>query len=125
MLALGALLYFPGMGLMLWARQALGKNYFVSDALGAQLFAEHQLITSGPYAFIRHPMYSGLFLAALGALLLYFTWTTVFFACFAPMLSVRARREEAALADEFGAQWLEYCQRVPAFFPRMGKKRTT
>ncbi len=67
MLVLGSMLYFPGMCFLLWARLTLGKNYFVSTGFGAQLFKEHQLITSGPYALVRHPMYAGLILAALGA----------------------------------------------------------
>jgi protein-S-isoprenylcysteine O-methyltransferase Ste14 len=118
MLLLGALLYFPSMFFALWGRLALGKNYFVSTGMGAQLFADQQLVTSGPYALVRHPMYVGLTLAAWGALLIYFTWTTVFFSLFAPMLLLRARREEQVLAAEFGEQWQEYCQRTPAFLPR-------
>jgi protein-S-isoprenylcysteine O-methyltransferase Ste14 len=121
MLVLGSLLYFPGMGCLLWARLTLGKNYFVSTGFGAQLFQEHQLLTSGPYAIVRHPMYSGLIFAALGSLLIYFTWTTVYFACFAPLIFVRARREETALLAEFGEQWQEYCQRIPAFIPHWRK----
>jgi len=119
MLALGALLFFPGMSFLLWARLTLGKNYFVSTGFGAQLFKDHQLVTSGPFAIVRHPMYAGLILAALGALLIYFTWTTLYFACFAPLTMVRARREEFALSAEFGEQWQAYCKRVPAFFPRL------
>ncbi len=119
MLAVGAILYFPGMSFVLWGRLVLGKNYFVSTGFGAQLFAGHQLVTSGPFAILRHPMYAGLILAALGGLLLYFTWTMVCFACVAPLLFFRARREEAALSAEFGEQWIEYCKRVPAFFPRL------
>ena len=119
MLALGSLLYFPGMSFTLWGRLVLGKNYFVSTGFGAQLFEGHQLVTRGPFAIVRHPMYSGLILAALGALLLYFTWTTLYFACFALLLTVRVRREEAALSAEFGEQWIEYCKRVPAFFPKL------
>lgn len=118
LLVLGSLLYFPGLILVLWGRLALGKNYFVSTVLGAQLFADHQLITSGPYAMVRHPMYVGLMLAAWGSLLIYATWTTVYFAVFAPALLMRARREEVALSAEFGAQWQDYCKRVPAFIPR-------
>ena len=117
MMVCGSLLYFPGMSFVLWGRLALGKNYFVSTGFGAQLFAEHQLITSGPFSIVRHPMYFGLMLAAVGSLLMYTTWTTLFFVCFAPFLCVRARREETALAAEFGEQWEEYCERVPAFFP--------
>ena len=41
------------------------------------------------------------------------------FASFVPFIIVRARREEAALADEFGEEWQEYCRCVPAFFPRL------
>jgi protein-S-isoprenylcysteine O-methyltransferase Ste14 len=107
------------MSFVLWGRLALGKNYFVSTGFGAQLFAGHQLVSSGPFAVVRHPMYTGLFLAALGSLLIYPTWTTLLFASFAPMIIVRARNEEAALRAEFGEQWREYCQRVPAFFPRL------
>jgi protein-S-isoprenylcysteine O-methyltransferase Ste14 len=118
LLALGSLLYFPGMSLALWARLTLGKNYFPSTGLGVQLFAGHQLVTSGPFAILRHPMYAGLILAALGGLLIYMTWTTLFLACFAPLIAVRARREEAALALEFGEQWQVYCQRVPMWIPR-------
>ena len=119
MLVCGSLLYFPGMAFLLWARMTLGKYYFVSTAAGAQLFADHQLVKTGPYAIVRHPMYVGLTLAAWGALLIYFTWTTVYFACFAPLLAFRSYREEQALSAEFGEQWMEYCKRVPAFIPRL------
>ena len=118
-LVLGSLLFFPGMLSVLWGRLALGRNYFVSTGLGAQLFTGHQLVTSGPYAIVRHPMYTGLIFSAVGSLLIYFTWTTLLFAVFAPMIRFRAMREETALAAEFGAQWQEYCQHVPAFFPKM------
>jgi protein-S-isoprenylcysteine O-methyltransferase Ste14 len=119
MLVIGSLLYFPGMSLVLWGRLVLGKNYFVSTGFGAQLFAGHQLVTRGPFAIVRHPMYVGLALAALGSLLIYSTWTTLLFAIFAPLVSIRARGEEQALAAEFGEQWQEYCRRVPAFLPRL------
>ncbi len=123
MLVLGSLLYFPGMALVLWGRLALGKNYFVSTGFGAQLFEGHQLVTSGPFAIMRHPMYAGLMLAAFGALLIYATWTTLAFAIFAPLTSVRARREEQVLAAEFGEQWQDYCRRIPMFVPRFKIER--
>ena len=123
MLVLGALCYFPGMLLVLWGRLALGKNYFVSSGFGAQLFSDHQLVTRGPYAIVRHPMYAGLILAAAGSLLIYFTVTSLLFVCFAPFIIVRAHREETALAAEFGEELRAYCNRVAAFIPRLSRTR--
>jgi protein-S-isoprenylcysteine O-methyltransferase Ste14 len=67
-------------------------------------------------------MYLGLIAAALGSLMIYQTWTTLAYAVFAPFVLFRARREEIALALEFGEMWREYCRRVPAFFPRLNKR---
>jgi protein-S-isoprenylcysteine O-methyltransferase Ste14 len=118
LVVIGALLYFPGLSLVLWGRLTLGKNYFVSTGLGAQVFVDQQLVTSGPYAIIRHPIYVGVLLAAWGSLLIYATWTTVYFAVFGPLVLLRSKREEAALAEEFGEQWQVHCKCVPAFLPR-------
>ncbi len=117
--AIGAVLYFPGMLLVLWGRLELGHNYLASGALGVRLFENHQLVVTGPYAIVRHPMYLGLMLAALGSVPMYFTWTTLFFAAFAPMLLVRAHLEERVLGLEFGEAWIVYCERVPMLIPRI------
>jgi hypothetical protein len=102
-LALGSALYFPGVGLVLWARLTLGAAYNASLSSGAQL---------------RHPMYTGINLAALGGLLLYRTWTFVFALSMLALVK-RARREEEVLAVEFGAHWEEYRRRVPGWIPRL------
>lgn len=119
LLIAGCLVYFPGIALLLWARLALGKMYFVSTSFGAQLYANHRLVTSGPFSIVRHPMYLGLIVASLGSLMLYQTWTTLAFVLFTPFVLRRARQEEIALAGEFGEEWQEYCNRVPAFFPQL------
>jgi protein-S-isoprenylcysteine O-methyltransferase Ste14 len=119
-LAFGSLLFFPGMGFVLWGRLALGRMYFVSTGMGAQLFADHRLVTHGPFAIVRHPMYAGLGVAVVGGLFLYPTWTLVALLLLPFGLMRRARREEQALATEFGEQWQDYCRRVPAFIPRLG-----
>jgi isoprenylcysteine carboxyl methyltransferase (ICMT) family protein YpbQ len=116
-LVVGTIAYFPGMAFVLWGRLALGKMYFVSTSFAAPLFNHPQLVMHGPFAVVRHPMYIGLILSAFGSLLIYQTWTTVVFALCAPFLLLRARREELALAAEFGEQWQVYCQRVPALIP--------
>jgi protein-S-isoprenylcysteine O-methyltransferase Ste14 len=115
----GIILYYPGMFLILWGRLALGHMYFVSTGFGAQLFEDHLLITSGPFAIIRHPMYTGITIAVIGGLLLYQTWT-MFILLLLPFGFIRrARMEEKALATEFGEQWQEYSRHVPAFLPRI------
>lgn len=118
-LMLGALLYFPGLALVLWGRLTLGEMYNVSSSFGAQLYADQRLVTRGPFAYVRHPMYLGILAASFGGLLLYRTWTLVFTTLNFLALIVRARREEQALAAEFGEQWEAYCDRVPAWLPRL------
>ena len=120
-LVLGALLLFPGLGLVLWGRLVLGKMYNVSSALGAQLYADQKLITRGPFAVVRHPMYVRIIAATVGGLLIYRTWSLVF-ALTSFGLVTRARQEERALAAEFGQQWTDYCQQVPGWIPHFWKR---
>jgi protein-S-isoprenylcysteine O-methyltransferase Ste14 len=116
----GAALYFPGLAIMVWGRATMGEMHNISTSLAVQLYEDHRLVTSGPFALVRHPMYLGGIMAELGALLLYRTWTTVLAAFNAPALLMRAHREEDALAAEFGEQWTEYAGRVPRWIPRLG-----
>ncbi len=121
--AAGSLLFFPGMLLALWGRLELGRNYFASTALAVRLFEDHQLVVTGPFAIVRHPMYLGLMLAAVGSLPMYYTWTTLLFALFAPLLLLRAQAEERVLAVEFRDAWWAYCARVPMLLPRLSQPK--
>lgn len=118
-LILGTLLYFPGLALYLWGGYTLGEMYKPSSAFGVQLNVGHRLITHGPFAFVRHPLYLGLQIAALGGLLVYRNWTFAFVLVNFLGLFIRARREEQALAAEFGEQWKAYSQQLPAWVPRL------
>jgi len=121
LLAVGAILYFVGLAVMLWGRLALSDMYNLSTSAGAQLYADHRLVTSGPFAVVRHPMYVGGQMAEMGALLMFRTWAILAVAANIPILFLRAKREEEALAAEFGDQWAEYRQRVPFWVPRLPK----
>jgi protein-S-isoprenylcysteine O-methyltransferase Ste14 len=114
----GSMIYFPGIILYLWSFKTLGLMYGVSTISGAQLYEQHQIIESGPYSFVRHPMYLGVMLAAIGALLIFRTWAMVIFTPSAFVVILRARREEQLMAREFGPSWADYCRRVPAWMPR-------
>lgn len=118
-LFLGSLLYFPGLALVLWGRLTLGQMYNVSSSMGAQLYTDQRLITHGPFAYVRHPMYLGLWFVGVGGLLLYRTWTFVFLLLQLPAMFMRAWREEQVLAAEFGQQWQTYCEQTPAWLPRL------
>jgi protein-S-isoprenylcysteine O-methyltransferase Ste14 len=117
-LAVGAVLGAAGLGLYLWGRFTLGSMYNVSSALGTELYADQRLVISGPFRYVRHPMYVGICGAALGGLAVYRTWAMVFAVAALPAFAVKARHEERLLAAAFGTAWEEYTQRVPAWWPR-------
>lgn len=115
----GGATLLSGLGLYLEGMAALGPNYDVSSTFGARLHPDQRLVTSGPYAGVRHPMYVGLVIAAVGALLLYRTWMTLAFVAALPVLVVRARREEETPASALGPAWEGYRDQVPAWIPRL------
>jgi protein-S-isoprenylcysteine O-methyltransferase Ste14 len=121
-LATGAAVLYTGIALVVWGRLALGRMYNVSSSFGVQLYGDHELVTGGPYAFVRHPMYLGILLVALGGVLVYRTWTFVFLLGNVPGLYWRALREEEALALEFGERWAAYAERVPAWLPKLSRR---
>lgn len=123
LLLAGSLGYFLGVVLYLWGFRALGTMFGVSTGLAAQLYDGHQLVDTGPYGLVRHPMYLGVILTAIGALLIFRTWAMALFAPAAAAVVVRARREEELLAKEFGDAWTEYCTRVAAWIPRLRSER--
>jgi len=93
----GACLAALGVLFAIWARVHLGTNWSPAPAVKE----DHQLVTSGPYAFERHPIYTGVILAGLGSAL---TGTTIGIAVciLGPVLfSLRIRKEEAIMLELF------------------------
>ena len=119
----GTFLLIIGAVWILWGRFTLGQSHNISSVTGVQLFADHRLVTTGPYAFVRHPMYLGFTLAILGTLLIYRTWSILFIAVHGLVFVFRARREEEALTATFGQEWQEYCRRVPAIIPGWRRRK--
>lgn len=110
---LGALVIAAGAALMVWA-----LVYFRSWRFRAALDESHELATGGPFRFLRHPIYMGLNLLALGTAL----WvpTPFLWAAFVLMVigsDLRARAEETILEQTFGAAYREYCTRTQRFVP--------
>ena len=118
-LNVGSLLYFPGIALYLWGYRTLGRMFGISSGFGATLYQRHRLIRSGPYRFVRHPMYLAVILAAFGALLIFRTWAMVLFSISSLGVILRARQEERLLEEEFGEEWVIYRREVNGWFPTL------
>jgi protein-S-isoprenylcysteine O-methyltransferase Ste14 len=79
----------------------------------------HELATSGPYAYVRHPQYLAFIMIMSGFLLQWPTLVTlVMFPILVCMYVRLARREEREVAVEFGEEYARYAERTPALAPR-------
>ena len=115
---IGLILYLAGLIFVLWARRTLGRNWGLSTSQQVKLLDDHQLIQTGPYAIVRHPMYFGWWAAMLGLTLLYPVWAVFLLFIFSLIsFAGRARREESALEERFGEQWTEYKRHTKFLIP--------
>lgn len=114
----GLVLFLIGLLLIMWARHTLGRMWGISTSWEAKLLPDHQLVDRGLYAVVRHPMYFGWWVSMLALLLIYWTWIVlIFFLLSLFVFYKRARREEAILAEYFGAQWKAYVDRTRFLIP--------
>jgi protein-S-isoprenylcysteine O-methyltransferase Ste14 len=115
---IGLMLYLAGCVFMLWARSTLGKMWGISTSQQVKLHDDHQIIQSGPYAFVRNPMYFGWWVATFGLVLLYPVWMVLLMFLSLMMAFIgRANREDAALSERFGEAWTEYKKRTKFLIP--------
>jgi len=111
---LGVALTCVGVGLAIWARKTLGRNW--SDKV--VLKVRHELIRSGPYRYLRHPIYTGVLLAVAGTALAIGEWRGVAaLALLAANYFIKATREERILAENFGEAFQEHKRRTGFFLP--------
>ena len=97
------------------AINTLGKEW----SLTARLVEGHKLATSGPYAHVRHPIYSGMLgmLVATGLAISRWQALLVALVIFFIGTAIRVRSEEKLLREAFGDQFEKYAQRVSAIIP--------
>jgi protein-S-isoprenylcysteine O-methyltransferase Ste14 len=112
--AIGLGLVIIGLSIAVWARYHLGRYWSGRITLKV----DHQVIQSGPYAFVRHPIYSGILLALLGTVISIGTVRS----CLAIVLMflsfvVKLTLEERWLGSHFGAEYEKYRRRVKALIP--------
>ena len=112
----GLALTAAGIGFAIWARNHIGRFWSASVSIRE----DHQLIRTGPYARIRHPIYTGVLVALAGTAMAVGTYPSlVAFAIVLVGLSYKARREEALLAREFGKSFDEHRRHTGFFLPRV------
>jgi len=103
-----------GFAITFWARSTLGGNW----SGNVTIKVEHELIRSGPYRWVRHPIYTGIILAAAGTTIavdqtrglvaLTLLWLS---------FNIKRLKEEQFMRQTFGEQYVEYCEKTGAIFP--------
>jgi protein-S-isoprenylcysteine O-methyltransferase Ste14 len=99
------MLTYLGAAIAIWARIILGQNW----SARVTLKVGHELIRSGPYRYVRHPIYTGMLLAMIGTAMVAGEWR----GAAAVALSIiafclKAQREEQFMVTEFGETYHEY-----------------
>jgi protein-S-isoprenylcysteine O-methyltransferase Ste14 len=113
--ATGVALTVLGVAFAIWARWHLGQNWSATVTLKEG----HELIRSGPYGRIRHPIYTGMLLALAGTALAVGEYRGLLglgtaIVCF----TAKARKEERYLVTEFGEKFKEHIRQTGMFFPK-------
>jgi protein-S-isoprenylcysteine O-methyltransferase Ste14 len=110
----GMTLLVAGLGLAVWARRHLG-SYWSGHSV---IRAGHRLVRGGPYAIVRHPIYTGLVLAMLGTAVALGEWRGLLAV---PLLVtacvLKIRKEERWLLQDFGEEYARYRREVRAVVP--------
>lgn len=116
----GVALCVAGMLVAFWARRTLAGNWSASVTYKEK----HELITNGPYRFVRHPIYSGLILMMLGTMLVMGRLDSVVgFALRLVAYYFKMRKEEEVMSRHFAEEYAKYMERVGALVPGLKKAR--
>jgi protein-S-isoprenylcysteine O-methyltransferase Ste14 len=104
--------------LFLSAALTMGRNW----SLVARTRADHQLVRTGPFAMVRHPIYLALLLYLISIAAALGHWQQLLFAMplYAAGTFIRIRDEEALLRAKFGEDHVRYVREVPALIPLIG-----
>jgi len=101
-----------------WTQAALGTHWSAQ----LQLRASHRLVTTGPYAQVRHPLYTAMLGMTAAFALLTAHWAFVIFGLLSVgLLLLRVPREERMMLDEFGTEYGAYMQHTGRLFPRVSR----
>jgi protein-S-isoprenylcysteine O-methyltransferase Ste14 len=118
---IGVALLAAGLGLAVWARVYLGRNW--SGTVSVK--EGHELIRTGPYAYVRHPIYTGLLAAVLGTAIATGTvGAALGFLIILIGLVRKSRIEEVFMRETFPDEYPRYSAEVPALIPFAKRRRS-
>jgi protein-S-isoprenylcysteine O-methyltransferase Ste14 len=109
----GVVLCALGVGLAIWARAHIDRNW----GMPMSQKENPELVMTGPYAFVRHPIYSGILLAMLGSALAATVFWVIPFVLFGSFFVYSARREEAFMTSQFPGEYPAYMKRSHMLLP--------
>ena len=95
--SIGVAICALGVAIAIWGRAYLGQNW----GMPMSLREGHELVTTGPYAFVRHPIYSGILLALVGTTLVQWYSKIVLLPFFFAYFIYAARAEERSMREQF------------------------
>lgn len=114
--SIGLLISLASLALKFWAYKTLGKNWSEKIAI----YETHQLVTTGPYRIIRHPVYSAYLLVFLGGFLVNGNIIIILLGIIYFLINIfRCNQEEKELYFTFQESFLEYKKQVSKFFPKI------
>jgi protein-S-isoprenylcysteine O-methyltransferase Ste14 len=110
---IGVALCALGVGFAVWARLYIGRNW----GMPMSRRENPELVTTGPYAFVRHPIYTGIIFAMLGsAIAVNVMWALLLFVI-VPYFIYSATREEAFMIEQFPGAYPAYRKRTKMLLP--------
>ena len=109
----GVVLCALGIGVAIWARSQLGRNWGIPTSVKE----DPELITSGPYRLVRHPIYAGVLLAMIGSALVVGRPWVVLLGVFVVYFVYTARLEERTMARQFPDAYSRYRARTKMVVP--------
>jgi protein-S-isoprenylcysteine O-methyltransferase Ste14 len=109
---IGVILTGCGIASAIWARVYLGRNW----GMPMSLKRNAELVTGGPYAYVRHPIYTGFIVAMLGTTLVVIWWIVPFI-FFLVYFVWAAKNEEKIMLGEFGEKYADYMKRSKMLVP--------
>jgi protein-S-isoprenylcysteine O-methyltransferase Ste14 len=113
--AIGLLVMWAGLVIRIWSVLTLGSEFRTT----VEVDAEHRLVQTGPYRFVRHPSYTGILLLAIGYGLTLDNWLSLAILLVVPLATTirRIAVEEATMAEVLGAPYQAYKHRTKRLLP--------